>query len=189
MAQPADTVILNGNLITFNVAQPKAQALAITGGRITAVGSNADIRERAAPDTRTVDAGGATVLPGFIDSHVHLFGGSVELGYLDLYGVEGEDQLTPKVRTYAAECPDDRIVFADAPEEAQRVDYPVAVLPVDAEVLRELCPNRDEDPLEAIVAQVVEREVLTGSLSVADLNAKLFKDRHVLIDVGLRQAI
>ena len=112
MAQPADTVILNGNLITFDVAQPKAQALAITGGRITAVGSNADIRELAGPNTRTVDAGGATVLPGFIDSHVHLFGGSVELGYLDLYGVEGEDQLTPKVRTYAAECPDDRIVFA-----------------------------------------------------------------------------
>lgn len=112
MAQPADIVILNGNLITFDSAQPKAEAVAITGGMITAVGSTKDIRDLAGPSTRVVDAGGATVLPGFIDSHVHLFGGSVELGYLDLNGVQGADQLTPLVRDYAQTCKDDKIVFA-----------------------------------------------------------------------------
>ncbi len=112
MAQPADTIILNGNLITFDPAQPRAEALAISGGMITAVGSTKDIRALAGPATRVVDAAGQTVLPGFIDSHVHLFGGSVELDYLDLGGVQGIDALTPLVRDYAARCPDDRVVFA-----------------------------------------------------------------------------
>ncbi|WP_371227247.1 amidohydrolase [Roseovarius sp. 2305UL8-3] len=112
MAHPADIVILNGTLITFDPAQPKAEALAVADGMITAVGSTADIRELAGPATRVVDAGGHTVLPGFIDSHVHLFGGSVEMGYLDLTDVVGINQLTPLVRDWAAKCPDETLVFA-----------------------------------------------------------------------------
>lgn len=112
MAQPPETVILNGRLITFDPGRPRAEALAITGGIIAAVGTTAEMRTLAGPGTRVVDADGATVLPGFIDSHVHLFGGSVELGYLDLYGVTGEDALTARVRAWAADCPEDRIVFA-----------------------------------------------------------------------------
>jgi hypothetical protein len=112
MAQTPETVILNGRLITFDPDRPRAEALAISGGTIAAVGSTAEIRALSGPGTRVVDAGGATVLPGFIDSHVHLFGGSVELGYLDLYGVTGEEALRDKVRAWAAECSDDRVVFA-----------------------------------------------------------------------------
>src|SRR6056297_1386697 len=104
-----DIVILNGRLITMD--GPDAEALAITGGRIEAVGTTAEIRAMAG-DTRVLDAGGATVLPGFIDSHVHLFGGSVELGYLDLYGGADEDTLTARVRAWARQFTDDRIVFA-----------------------------------------------------------------------------
>lgn len=107
-----DIVILNGSLITFDDTTPRAGALAISGGTIAAVGDTADIRALAGSGTRVIDAGGATVLPGFIDSHVHLFGGSVELGYLDLYGVQGLDQLTAKLREWSAQCPDDKVVFA-----------------------------------------------------------------------------
>ncbi|SDO36105.1 hypothetical protein SAMN05216196_10552 [Lutimaribacter pacificus] len=107
-----DIVILNGRLITFDDATPQAGALAIADGTIAAVGDTGDIRGLAGPGTRVIDAGGATVLPGFIDSHVHLFGGSVELGYLDLYGVQGLDRLTAKLRDWAAQCPDDKVVFA-----------------------------------------------------------------------------
>lgn len=107
-----DIVILNGHLITFDDTTPRAGALAIADGRIAAVGDTSDIRGLAGPGTRVIDAGGATVLPGFIDSHVHLFGGSVELGYLDLYGVQGLDRLTVKLRDWAAQCPDDKVVFA-----------------------------------------------------------------------------
>ncbi len=81
MAQPADILILNGRLITFDPAQPAAEALAITGGLITAVGRTEDIRGLAGPGTRVVDAGGQTVLPGFIASHgitgLHLFDGNL----------------------------------------------------------------------------------------------------------------
>lgn len=112
MADTADIVILNGRLITFDNARPRAQALAIRGGMIAAVGDTADMRALAGPHTRVIDAAGATVLPGFIDSHVHLFGGSVELGYLDLYGVEGEEHLTRVVRDWAGQCTGDRVVFA-----------------------------------------------------------------------------
>lgn len=107
-----DMVILNGRLITFDPERPKAEALAIGGGVILAVGSTAEIRALAGPGCRVVDAGGATVLPGFIDSHVHLFGGSVELDYLDLYGVQGLEALRAKVRPWAEARPDDRMIFA-----------------------------------------------------------------------------
>lgn len=112
MAQSPDTIILNGKLITFDPAHPRAEALAITDGMITAVGCTTDIRALAGPGTRMVDAQGSTVLPGFIDSHVHLFGGSVEMGYLDLYGIKGMDQVKQAVRKYAAETPDDPLLFA-----------------------------------------------------------------------------
>jgi len=104
-----DIVILNGRLITMD--GPDAEALAITGGRIEAVGTTAEIRAMAG-DARVIDAGGATVLPGFIDSHVHLFNGSAELDYLNLTGFAGIDALRAAVHGYAAERPDDRIVFA-----------------------------------------------------------------------------
>lgn len=106
-----DLVILNGKVITF--AGPDAEAVAITGGVITAVGTTADIREMAG-DAAVIDAQGNTVLPGFIDSHVHLFQGAAELDYLDLYGVSGVDALAAAVAPYAAARPDDKLLFASA---------------------------------------------------------------------------
>ena len=111
MAAAPDLVILNGNLLTFDAERPRAEALALTGGTIAAVGTTGEIRGLAGPETRVFDAQGATVLPGFIDSHVHLFGGSVELDYLNLYRVQGIDALTEAVRAEAARS-DDRVVFA-----------------------------------------------------------------------------
>ncbi|WP_339951443.1 amidohydrolase [uncultured Albimonas sp.] len=107
-----DLVILNGRLLTMDPARPRASALAVAGGAIVAVGETAAIRGLAGPATRILDAQGGTVLPGFIDSHVHLFQGAVELDYLDLHGTRGLDALTASVRAYAAAAPSDRVVFA-----------------------------------------------------------------------------
>ncbi len=112
MTKAPDTVILNGRLITFDSARPYAEGLAIADGVITAVGSTAEIRALAGPSTRVIDAAGSTVLPGFIDSHVHLFGGSVELACLDLTSIKGEAQLTEVVRDWAKRNTDDQLVFA-----------------------------------------------------------------------------
>ncbi len=70
-AQPADTILTNGKLVTLDARSTIAQALAITDGRITAVGSNDAIAKLAGPKTRRIDAHGRTVIPGLIDSHIH----------------------------------------------------------------------------------------------------------------------
>ncbi|MCX7567997.1 amidohydrolase [Sulfitobacter sp. F26169L] len=106
-----DIIIHNGKLITFDPDRPDAQALAITGNTLSAIGSDSEIKQQAGPDTVLIDAAGATVLPGFIDSHVHLFGGSVELTTLNLYGVEGIEAMGDVIRPYAIENPDDDLIF------------------------------------------------------------------------------
>lgn len=106
-----DIIIHNGTLITFDPDNPTAQALAIEGGKITRVGLDADVMVLAGADTRIIDAKGGTVLPGFIDSHVHLFGGSVELDALSLYGVKGLEAMRAAILPYAAANPDDALIF------------------------------------------------------------------------------
>lgn len=67
-----DTVLLNGKVFTANDAQPWAQALAIAGDRVVAVGDSATIQALAGPSTRRLDLGGRTVVPGFNDAHQHI---------------------------------------------------------------------------------------------------------------------
>lgn len=114
MTDAPDLVILNGSLLTFDPDQPDAQALAVKNGQITALGDTGDIQGLARAETQVIDAQGGTVLPGFIDSHVHLFGGSAELDMLDLMGVRGADRVQAKVREYAAGRPDDPLVMCVA---------------------------------------------------------------------------
>ena len=67
----ADQIVVNGLVLTQDDAMPNATAFAVKGGRFIAVGSDADIRNLAAAGTEVIDAGGATVVPGFIDAHSH----------------------------------------------------------------------------------------------------------------------
>ncbi len=66
-----EMVLVNGNIVTVDAKQPRAQAVAIAGGRFLAVGSNDDIRALATARTRSVNLEGKTVTPGFIDAHTH----------------------------------------------------------------------------------------------------------------------
>jgi predicted amidohydrolase YtcJ len=68
---PADTVLVNGKVITLDAQSRVVQAIAIRDGRILAVGSDEEVRRSAGPNTRVVDAGGRTVIPGLMDSHIH----------------------------------------------------------------------------------------------------------------------
>ena len=67
----AELVLHNGNLLTMDPAQPRAQAVAISGGRLLAVGSDADVLNLATSRAARIDLGGKTVVPGFIDAHAH----------------------------------------------------------------------------------------------------------------------
>lgn len=67
-----DTIYLHGNLLTVDDAHPKAQAVAIEGGRILAVGQDVAIAGLRGPQTRIVDLAGKTMIPGFVDGHSHV---------------------------------------------------------------------------------------------------------------------
>ncbi|HEY9037705.1 MAG TPA: amidohydrolase [Roseovarius sp.] len=114
MAGKADLVILNGKVLTMDSAQPRAEAVALAGGAILAVGSNADIRGLAAPGAEVIDAAGGTVLPGFIDSHVHLFQGSAALEFMAMEGVETASGAAQAIRAYADANPDEPMILGTA---------------------------------------------------------------------------
>lgn len=66
-----ELILYNANIFTVDAANPRAQAVAIAGGRLLAVGSNQEVRALASAGTRQTDLGGRTVLPGFVDAHSH----------------------------------------------------------------------------------------------------------------------
>src|SRR6266571_198872 len=66
-----DLILYNGNILTVNATEPRAQAVAIARDRFLAVGSDADVLNLAAPASKKIDLGGKTVTPGFIDAHTH----------------------------------------------------------------------------------------------------------------------
>lgn len=69
---PPDLILSNGRVFTSDSSHPYAEALAIQGERITAVGSSRDILSRAGPQTKRIDLGGRVVIPGINDAHYHL---------------------------------------------------------------------------------------------------------------------
>ena len=72
-AAPADRIIRGGPIVTVNPAQPNAEAVAITDGKIVAVGSEADVMKHKGEATEVIDLGGKTLVPGFVDGHSHFF--------------------------------------------------------------------------------------------------------------------
>ncbi len=68
----ADTIIINGNIVTMDPLQPRVQALAIANGKIQSLGSTQDITALASDSTEVIDAHDKLVLPGFQDTHIHL---------------------------------------------------------------------------------------------------------------------
>lgn len=70
--QTPDLIVINGDVVTMDPLQPRVTAIAVTAGRVSALGGDADIQALANAGTRVIDAGGHMVLPGFQDTHIHL---------------------------------------------------------------------------------------------------------------------
>jgi predicted amidohydrolase YtcJ len=119
MAHVADTIIINGRVLTLDPDGSRAEAVALADGKIVAVGTTADVVLLQGPDTRVIDAAGGSVLPGFSENHMHLFSGAAELDHLQLTGVKGLAALTQAARAYAATRTSQKVLFA------QGVDYAI----------------------------------------------------------------
>jgi len=115
----ADLVVINGRVLTMDDDNPVAEAIAVKDGAIIAVGSRVSIEEFKGPATKVVDAKGGSVIPGFIEAHMHLFSGAAELGHLQLSGVHGFEALQKAIRDYASAWPDAKMLVG------QGVDYTV----------------------------------------------------------------
>ncbi len=79
---PPDIVLLNGTVLTVDAADRVAEAIAVRGNRIVAVGTSAEIAQLAGPRTQRIDLAGRTVTPGLLDAHAHFSDGGADRLYL-----------------------------------------------------------------------------------------------------------
>ena len=106
----ADLVVINGRVRTMSSKTSVAEAFAVSGNRIAAVGSNASIRKLVGPATRVVDAGGRLVLPGFNDAHVHFMAIGNTFSSIDLR-TASRSQITDEIARYARFLPKGRWIL------------------------------------------------------------------------------
>lgn len=131
-----EMIITNAKVLTMDEGRPRAEAVALGGGRILAVGSGAEVEALAGPGCRVIDAGGRTLLPGFVESHLHLVLGGNELSQLQLGGVSGFEALAAAFRAYAAANPGLPLLMA------QGAAYEILDHPVTRHDLDRVIPDR-----------------------------------------------
>jgi predicted amidohydrolase YtcJ len=147
-AGPADLVILHAAVHTVNAAAPQAQAVAVVGDRIAAVGTDAEIGRWTGPKTRVIDGTGLAVYPGFIEAHAHLMGvaqaaaafdpgnwwnrfldwigaGSGPPPYLDLSAAAGYDEVVALVARAAARAKPGQWIVGGAWHQSKWTTAPV----------------------------------------------------------------
>lgn len=123
---PADLILTRGAVLTLDEACPRAEAVAVSGEEIVAVGSSRDVEAAAGPGTRIVDLGGRMVLPGFIDSHVHFIQGGRALSSVQLRDVRSRDDLAGRLKRHAEGLPKGAWVLEGNWDHQQ---FPGATLP------------------------------------------------------------
>ena len=101
----ATIVIESGVVWTGDPAKPWAQALALAGDRIIAVGSTAEMRTLVGSGTRVIDAHGGMVVPGFIDSHIHFLPGGMNLASVQLRDAKTPAEFIARIKAFAATIP------------------------------------------------------------------------------------
>jgi predicted amidohydrolase YtcJ len=101
----ANLVLTKGKIWTVNPKQPWAEAIAVYGEKIIAVGSNKEIEQYISEKTAVIDLNGKLVLPGLIDSHTHFMQGGQLLLQIDLRSAKSEEDFASKIKEYAESLP------------------------------------------------------------------------------------
>src|SRR5262245_5676994 len=133
----ADTVILHAKVYTLDRERPWAEAVAIRGERIVAVGSDADIAKLQSKDSKVIDAQGRLLLPGFTDCHIHFLSGALGLSRVNLQGAKDLADIELRLRDYKTRHPGDGWVLGRGWNYAM---FPTS-LP-DKKYLDEVFPDR-----------------------------------------------
>ncbi len=101
----ADLIVVHAKVWTVDKSHPTAQAVAVLGDRIVAVGSDSEVEAWRGPKTRVVDAGGKLLLPGFNDSHVHFVDGGMQLENVQLNDATSPDEFVRRIAEQAKKMP------------------------------------------------------------------------------------
>lgn len=131
-------IITGAKVLTMDAEKPRAEAVALAGGRILAVGSAEDVAAFQGPETRVIAAGGRMLLPGFVESHLHLGLGGSELQQLQLGGIYGFAAVKAAFLAHAQAHPELPVLMAqgagyeclDAPATRQLLDAIIADRPI-----------------------------------------------------------
>src|SRR6266498_2835440 len=118
----ADLIIVNGNIHTMDRSHPTAEAVAVHGNRIIAVGANTEIRRLAGANTKVIDAKGQLVLPGFNDAHVHFMSGGFQLSSVDLRDANTPQEFAERIRIFADKLPPGRWITGGDWDHERRPD-------------------------------------------------------------------
>jgi predicted amidohydrolase YtcJ len=100
-----DLIALHGKIWTENSAQPEAEALAVSGHRILAVGTDAEIQKLAGPATKVLDLKGHRIVPGFNDAHIHAFWGGQGLTSVQLTDAHNREEFVARIAAFAKTQP------------------------------------------------------------------------------------
>jgi predicted amidohydrolase YtcJ len=98
---PASLIVVNARVHTLDARVPAAEALAVAGDRVIAVGTSAAMRRLAGPSTRVIDAHGQAVVPAFNDAHVHFLGGGFQLASVDLRSAASREEFARRLAEFA----------------------------------------------------------------------------------------
>ncbi len=101
----ADLIISHAKIWTMDESYPRAQAVAVFGDRIIAVGSDAEVENLRGPGTKVIDAGGKLLLPGFNDAHVHFVSGGEQLDSVQLNDVTSIEEFVRRIAEQVKKTP------------------------------------------------------------------------------------
>jgi predicted amidohydrolase YtcJ len=142
---PADLVLTGGHVHTVDRTRPRAEAVAVRGEVIVAVGTVEDVRGLIGPRTRVVDLRDRLLVPGFQDAHVHPISGGIDRSQCDVRESRGSDAVIATIRAYAEAHPEEPWIIgsgwymADFPNGTPRREDLDAAVPDRPAFL----PNRD----------------------------------------------